>query len=166
MKSLDFLDVTFELYNNLYKPYRKPINKPSCINKQANHPPMLPKPIAKKISSTSSSKHIFDKSFLIYQNALSKSGFKEELKYTPSDVSFREENNQKTRRKKIIWFNPTYSTIMKTNIGKNFLQFLVKHFPINIKVHKICNRNTVKVSYSCMKNMDSIISVERKTIVP
>ena len=37
LKSVDFLDVTFDLYN-LYKPYRKPNNKPIYINKQYNHP--------------------------------------------------------------------------------------------------------------------------------
>ena len=44
------------------------------------------------------------------------------------------------------------------NIGKNFLRFLLKHFPANNNIHKIFNKNTVKVSYSCMKNMNSIIS--------
>ena len=85
------------------------------------------------------------------------SGFKEEPKYTPSDKSFQEENGQRTRRTKIIWFNPPYSRSVKKNIGKNFLH-LLKHFPANNKMHKIFNKNTVKVSYSCMKHMDSIIS--------
>ena len=84
--------------------------------------------------------------------------------------------------RKIIWFNPPYSRSEKTNIVKNFLHLLVKHFPVNNKMHKIFNKNTVKVSHSCMKTMDSIISghncnilnpkqnhlgiiVERKTIV-
>ena len=90
----------------LYKPYRKPNDKPICINKQYNHPPnvlgQLPKSIAKRISDTSSSKDIFDKSTSIYQNALYESGFKEELKYTLSDKSFQAENGQRTRRRKII----------------------------------------------------------------
>ena len=109
-------------------------------------------------------------------------GFKEELKYTPSGNSFKEKNSQRTRMRKIMWFNPPYSRSVKTNIVKNFLHLLVKHFPANNKMHKIFNKNTVKVSHSCMKNMDSIISahncnilnpnqnhlgiiVERKTIV-
>ena len=164
----DSLDVTFDLYNSLYKPYRKPNNKLIYINKQSNHPPnvlkQLPKSIAKRISDTSSSKDIFDKSISIYQNALYESGFKEELKYTPSDKSFQEENGQRTRRTKIIWFNPPYSRSVKTNIGKNFLH-LLKHFPANNKMHKIFNKNTVKVSYSCMKNMDSIISGHNHNIL-
>ena len=93
------------------------------------------------------------------------SGFKEELKYTPSYTSFQEENNQRTRKRKIIWFNPPYSKSVKTNICKNFLHLLVKHFPTNNKMCKIFNKNTVKVSYSCMKNMDSIISGHNHNIL-
>ena len=74
LKSVDFLDVTFNLDNNFYKPYRKPNNKTIYINKQSNHLPnvlkQLPKSIPKRISDTSSSKDIFDKLILIYQNTL------------------------------------------------------------------------------------------------
>ena len=38
LKLVDFLDVTFDLYNSLYKPYRKSNNKPIYINQQSNHP--------------------------------------------------------------------------------------------------------------------------------
>ena len=86
---MDLLGVSFDLYNNLYKPYRKPNNKPIDI---FNHPPnvlkQLSKSISKIISNTSSSKDIFNKSIPIHQNELCESGFKEELKYTPSDKSF------------------------------------------------------------------------------
>ena len=38
---------------------------------------------------------------------------------------------------------------MLTNIGKSFLSLLNKHFPPNHRYHKIFNRQTVKLSYSC-----------------
>ena len=88
------------------------------------------------------------------------SGFKEELKYTPSGKSFQEENGEKTKGRKMIWFNPPYSRSVKTNIGKNFL-----HFPANNKMHEIFDKNTVKVSYTCMKNMDSMISGHKHNIL-
>ena len=82
LKSMDLLDVTFDLHNSLHKRYRKPNNKPTYINKQSNHSPnilkQLPKSILKRISDTSSSKDIFDKSIPIYQNILYESSFKEE----------------------------------------------------------------------------------------
>ena len=134
---MDFLDVTFD-YNNLYKPYGKRNNKLIYVSKQCNHPPnilkQLSKCIAQRISDTSSSKGIFDKSISIYQNSLCESGFKEVLKYLPHDTSFQEENNQRTSRRKIIWFNSPYSKSMKMNTGKNFLHLLVKLFIVN-KMH-------------------------------
>ena len=90
---------------------------------------------------------------------------KDELKYTPSNTSFQDENNQRSRRRKMIWFNPPYSRNMKTNIVKIFLHLLVKNFPVNNKMHEIFNKNTVIVSYSCMKNMNSIISGHNRNIV-
>ncbi len=73
---------------------------------------------------------------------------------------------QKTRRNRqrnIIWFNPPFSKNVKTNIARNFLCLIDKHFPPNHKLHKIFNRNTVKVSYSCMNNVKSIISGKSKS---
>ena len=93
------------------------------------------------------------------------SGFKEELKCTPNDTSFQEENDQGTRKRKIIWLNPPNSRSVKTNISKNFLHLLVKHFPANNKLQKKFNNNTVKVSYSFMKNMGSIISGHNHNII-
>ena len=84
----------------------------------------MSKAIAKRIADISSKKDIFDKSVWIYQNALCESGFKVEWKRKTSDTSFQEENNQITRSRKIIWFNPSYSRSVKTNISINFLHSL------------------------------------------
>jgi hypothetical protein len=48
---------------------------------------------------------------------------------------------------------------VSTNIGRNFLSIIDKHFPSHDKLHKIFNRNTVKVNYSCMSNVKSIITI-------
>ena len=60
-----------------------------------------------------------------------------------------------TRRKtqKIIWFNPPFSLNVKTNVAKMFLQLIDTHFPPANKLHKIFNRNTVKVSYNCTSQL-------------
>ena len=48
LKTVDFLDVTSDLDNNVYKPFRKENNKPVYINKHSNHPPTkYPQTIAK-----------------------------------------------------------------------------------------------------------------------
>ena len=41
LKSIDFLKVTFDLVNDIYKPYREPSNRPLYIDKHSNHPPNI-----------------------------------------------------------------------------------------------------------------------------
>ena len=48
LKTVDFLDVTFDLDNNVYKPFRQENNKPVYINKHSNHPPSILKQLAKR----------------------------------------------------------------------------------------------------------------------
>ena len=57
------------------------------------------------------------------------------------------------RKRHITWFNPPFTSNVKSNIGKRFLTLIDQHFPKNHPLHKICNRNTLKLSYSCMDNM-------------
>ena len=52
---------------------------------------------------------------------------------------------------------------MSTNFAKQFLDLLDKHLPPNNQLHKIFNRNTVKVSYSCTTNVGSIIKSKKLT---
>ena len=166
LKSVDFLDVTFDLVNEIYKPYRKPNNKPLYIIKHSNHSPnilkQLPKSIEKRISETSSNTDVFNRSIKIYNDALHESNFKETLKFVIPAPKNNDENQKRKRKRNIIWFNPPYSKNVKTNIGKTFLQLLSKHFPKEHEMHKIFNKNTVKISYSCMNNISSILSTHIK----
>ncbi len=57
------------------------------------------------------------------------------------------QKTHRNRQRNIIWFNPPFSKNVKTNIARNFLCLIDKHFPPNHKLHKIFNRNTVKVSF-------------------
>ena len=118
--------------------------------------------ISKRLSGLSSNKEIFEKTKPVYRDALNKSGFQEKLSYT-STQNKNDKNGNKQPKRKIIWYNPPYSANIKTNIGITFLNLIKKHFPKTNKLHKICNKNTVKISYSCMNHISSIISVHKKT---
>ena len=61
------------------------------------------------------------------------------------------------RHRNVIWFNPPYSKNVKTNIGRTFLQLVDKHFPKSSHLHKIFNRNSIKISYSCLNNVKTTI---------
>ena len=58
------------------------------------------------------------------------------------------------RKRQMIWFNPPFNLKRKTKIGKVFLNLLDKHFPSHNKLHRLFNRTNVKISYSCMPNMN------------
>ena len=125
----------------------------------------LPKSIAKRVSETASSEEIFNKSIKIYSKTLKESGFTDELKYLPNEIQQRENKEGRKRERKIIYFNPLYSKNIKTNVGKEFLKLLKKHFPASQVPHNIFNKTTVKISYSCMKNINSVISSHYKNIL-
>ena len=165
---VNYLDVTFDLQKGTYLPYRKPDNPPVYINSCSNHPPtvikQLPRSISKRLSDLSSNEEIFEKTKPAYRDALNKSGFQEKLSYT-SAQNKNDKNGNKQRKRKTIWYNPPYSANIKTNIGKTFLNLIKKHFPKTNKLHKIFNKNTVKISYSCMNNISSIISGHNKNLL-
>ena len=167
LKTVDFLDVTFDLNNGTYKPYRKANNHPLYINKSSNHPPcilkQLPISIEKRLIETSSNENVFNEAATLYTNALKESGFNYNLKYSSPSEPNNDNQSKKSRKRKIIWFNPPFSKNVKTNIGKIFFKLLAKHFPPTNNLHKIFNRNTIKISYSCMRNIGSIISSHNRT---
>ena len=164
MKTVDYLDITLNLNDGTYRPFRKPDDETNYIHVDSDHPPniikQLPISIEKRLSSLSSSKEIFDQSKQHYQDALKQSGHKYTLEYKPIA-----ENNQRQRQRNIIWFNPSFSKIVATNVGKSFLNLLDKHFPPNSKYRKLFNRNNLKVSYACMPNLKTIINSHNRKIL-
>ena len=70
-----------------------------------------------------------------------------------------------SKRLSDLSYNPPYSANIKTNIGKTFLNLIKKHFPKTSKLHKILNKNTAKISYSCMNNISSVISRHNKNLL-
>ena len=167
LKIVNFLDVTFNLQNGTYKPYKKPNDNPLYININSNHPPniikQIPATISNRIQSISSTEEIFKKAAPYYEEALSRSGYKEKLTY--SAETSNEGTRRRNRGRKIIWFNPPYSKTVKTNIGREFLCLVKKHFPKNHKLNKVFNKNNVKVSYGCMPNFASHIKSHNQRIL-
>ena len=65
----------------------------------------------------------------------------------------------------IIWFNTPYSRAVITNVAKKFSQLLDLHFLLSNKLHKIFNRNNMKVSYCCIWNVGNIIKSRNKKLI-
>ena len=161
------LDVTLDLTSGKYYPYTKEGNIPLYVHTKSNHPPTIlkniPESIDKRLSEISSDKECFDNAKPIYQEALNKSGYRYNLSFNATlNQSPRPPRN---RKRNITWFNPPYSKNVETNVGKCFLSLIDKHFPKSNPLHKIFNRNTLKLSYSCMGNIKTIISNHNKAVI-
>ena len=133
LTSADFFDIPLNLRDNTYQPYRKPNGDPIYNNKSSNHPKNiikdLAKAIGKRLSDTSCNQEVFEATLLIYEEALRNNGFNEKLSYTENNSNNPHKKEEKRRRKRnIIWFNPSYSANVKTNIGKIFFRILKKNF--------------------------------------
>ena len=140
-------------------PYQKPDNILQYIHVESNHPPSIikhiPQTIEARLSNNSANEEIFKIAAPDYENALKQSGYNVQLKYKPKNPNNPTASNN--RKQKIIWFNPPFNKTVSTKVRHYFLNLIDKHFPQEHKFHQIFNRNNVKVSYSCTKNMKNII---------
>ena len=163
LSEVNFLDVSLSLLKENFKPYRKPNSETLYINNQSNHPPniikQIPKMIESRISELSHSESGFNEVKRDYEAALHNSGYTTTLRFNKPPPKNR------TRTRKVIYYNPPYNAATSTNIGKQFLALLDKHFPPHSKYHKLFNRNTVKISYSCSPSMSAIISSHNKSLL-
>ena len=87
--------------------------------------------------------------------------------YANPTLSFQPTKTTSTKRnwpQNITWFNPPFNKNVSTNVAKTFLKLTNNHFPTASNLHKIFNRNTVKVSYSCTENVEKIIESHNKSL--
>ena len=161
---MNFLDVSFDLRSGIFKPYMKPNSTPQHVHQKSNHPPSvlrkIPESINHCLSNISSDQHSFDCTTKAYQDALKNSGCDYKLHFNPQATC----ENQ-SRNRKVIWFNPPYSSNVSKNIGHKFLNVIKECFPNDHPLHKMFNRNILKFSYSCMPNVNNIISTHNKNIL-
>ena len=69
------------------------------------------------------------------------------------------------RQCKIIRFNLPFPKIVKTNIGKKFFKLINPYFPKHHKMSKIFDKNTIKLSYNCCRNIGSVIASRNRRII-
>ena len=166
-KRVDFLDIIFDLDDESYEPYNKPGNIPQYVHRLSNHPPAIikniPTNVNKRLSSISSSEIFFQKAAPLFQEAIKKSGYDFKLTYQPQPDN--QPPKKQKRKRPALWFNPPYNATVKTNIGRDFLRLIDECFPPSNTLHKIFNRQTVKVSYSTTPNMAQTIAAKNAKIL-
>ena len=166
MARANFLDVTLDLESSKYSPYRKPNDQPLYVNRESNHPPtvldQIPRSINKRLSTISSSEHEFTRAAPMYQKALADSGYTHKLTY---EKPKNHPTNRRRGKRNIIWFNPPFSRSVRTNLGQKFLALVRKHFQPGSALYGACNKNTIKLAYSCTKNMRTIIQAHNRKVL-
>ena len=84
--------------------------------------------IEKRITDLSSNETLFNEEKGLYNTASKTAGYKYNIKYK------KQEQNTTNRAskiwiRKIFWFNPPFNVAVKTNIAKESLKLIDKHFP-------------------------------------
>ena len=166
-KVVNFLDVTLDLNKEAYEPYAEPNNTPLYVHRDSDHPPSIlrniPLAINKRLSKISSTREAFERAAPEYQEALNKSGYGHQLRYQPTTAQPRP--GPRKRQRNITWYNPSYSQSVATNVGKKFLGIVNDTFKKDHPLRKIFNRNTLRLSYSCMTNLGSNINAHNKSVI-
>ena len=113
---IDFLDITFNLNNGIYKPNDGLL----YINKSSNNPPQiinqLPKVVTDRLSRNPSNKEVFNTDKGEYEEVLKRSG------YSNISLSFHQSSASHVKRKchhSIIWFNPPCSLAVIKNVARS-----------------------------------------------
>ena len=120
----------------------------------------IPAGINRRLSSISSDERSFDREAPPYQKVLDESGYNYRLKFDPPRTGHR-----RTRERNILWFNPPFSKSVSTNIGKKFLALVDRCSHRGHTLNTIFNRNTIKISYSCMSNVKQLIDSHNKRLL-
>ena len=166
---VDFLDVTLDIRNCFYQPFTKPNSVPVYVHRQSNHPPSvlqnIPQSVNDRLNRLSSSKEMFESVAPAYQEALNKSGYDYKLEFSDrsGDMSKQPRRNR-TRSRRVTYFNPPFSLNVETKVGSEFLN-IIKSFPRNNVLYPIVNSKTIKVSYRTMQNMGGEISRHNKKLL-
>ena len=89
-----------------------------------------------------------------------------ELLLSNTVVLLKSCNSRSTQHpEKKTWFNPSFSSNVETKIGKKFFNILDKYFPNHHNLHKVINRNTVKLSYCCMPNVGRLLKAHNQKVL-
>ncbi len=121
---VNFLDITLNLNNGKFAPFRKPNNQPQYVNSHSNHPPsiikQIPKSINQRLSYLSSDQQSFDRSKPVHESALKQSNYDFPLQYSDRDATKPSPTTKRKRHRNVIWYNPPVQQICQIKYCPKF----------------------------------------------
>ena len=131
MLMTDYLDVKLNLYDLSYMPYKKKNAKIMYTNKCSSHPKNIINQIAKiinqRLNKRSSNEEKCLKTKHDYELIMEKCGYNDKLNFETTEQKNKKTNKNK-RKRNINWYNPPFCTLVKTNIGREFINLVKKTF--------------------------------------
>ena len=101
LKVVDSLDVTFNLTEENFKPYKKPNSETLYVNSKSNHPKTvlkeIPNSVNHRLINISSSEVEFNEAKMEYQRALKSSGYNQELNFVNDYCKKKSDENTKNK---------------------------------------------------------------------
>jgi len=124
----------------------------------------IPQKINKRLPCISSTQQVFNEAIPPYQKALDESGYNFKLTYDPPK---NHTNMHKTGREPATSHGTTLHGIRKSKPTweEHSLYIVDKCFTKKHPLYKILNRHALKLSYSCLPNIKSIIGSHNKTVL-
>ena len=65
----------------------------------------------------------------------------------------------------MTYFHPLYCNSVKTRLWKIFRSLVSKHFNKDHKFYKIFNKNSIKISNSCLSKVNSVINAHNRKVL-
>ena len=131
---VDFFDITFNLNNGTYNPYKKPNNPLLYINKSCNHQPQMIYQLRRiytdRLSRNSSNNEVFNASKREYEEALKCCGY--------SIISFSFKQSSKSQQYKIQLPSALPNPILSPPPRKKIISPEMELSSSNIKKFLIC----------------------------
>ena len=119
--------------------------------------------VVQRIRKLSKNKPTFDNHAREYLDELKSSGHN--IECTEYEDLTTTTQRKRKRNRNILYFHPPFCRSVKTKIGRIFRDLVSKHFTPDHALYKIFNKNTLKISYSCMPNMKSILNAHNRKLV-
>ena len=120
----------------------------------------IPKSVNDRLIKRSSNEARFEENKTEYEIALTQAGYKPQLEYRNDSAK-----TKRKRKRNVTWFNPPFCASVKTNIAREFLKMVAKHFTKRNPLHMLFNKSNVRVSYYCMSNISSIIKAHNAKLL-
>ena len=69
------------------------------------------------------------------------------------------------RKRKIIYYNPSFYISAKQNLGKLFFDLINKYFPVKPPFSKIFNNKSIKLSNCCLPDIKQIVQSHNRKLL-